>query len=306
MMRPMATKKIGVEIAATFAEIIPHTNIAARASASAAMSITSFHPFSPAAADHLNIDPMQFGPRLQTWGLVGTDCRANAWSRSSPSAAPSGWADYAGRDRHLSLSRLTRMTTSRLEAFSDAVLAIIITIMVLELEVPHEPTLHALAESATGLLTYLLSFVYLGIYWNNHHHLFQLVSRVRGGVLWANLHLLFWLSLVPFTTAWMDEQFAPTPVMVYGVNLVLAGLAYLLLQLSVVRADGPDSAVRQALGRDLKGRISPLIYLFGIIGSLLWVWLGIAAYVLVAVIWLVPDRRMEHYIDAHIEPPTVI
>jgi uncharacterized membrane protein len=167
--------------------------------------------------------------------------------------------------------------------------------------VPHEPTLHALAESVTGLLTYLLSFVYLGIYWNNHHHLFQLVSRVRGGVLWANLHLLLWLSLVPFTTAWMDEQFAPTPVMVYGVNLVLAGLAYLLLERSVVRADGPDSAVRQALGRDLKGRISPLIYLFGIIGSLLWVWLAIAAYVLVAVIWLVPDRRMEHYIDAHME-----
>ena len=196
------------------------------------------------------------------------------------------------------------MTTSRLEAFSDAVLAIIITIMVLELEVPHEPTLQALAESATGLLTYLLSFVYLGIYWNNHHHLFQLVGRVRGGVLWANLHLLFWLSLVPFTTAWMDEQFAPTPVMVYGVNLLLAGLAYLLLQLSVVRADGPDSAVRQALGHDLKGRISPLIYLFGIICSLLSVWLGIAAYVLVAVLWLVPDRRMEQYIDAHHEAPT--
>ena len=113
--------------------------------------------------------------------------------------------------------------------------------------------------------------------------------------------LLLWLSLVPFTTAWMDEQFAPTPVMVYGVNLVLAGLAYLLLERSVIRADGPDSAVRQALGRDLKGRISPLIYLFGIIGSLLWVWLGIAAYVLVAVIWLVPDRRMEHYVDAHME-----
>ena len=175
--------------------------------------------------------------------------------------------------------------------------------MVLELEVPHEPTLHALAESATGLLTYLLSFVYLGIYWNNHHHLFQLVGRLRGGVLWANLHLLFWLSLVPFTTAWMDEQFAATPVMVYGLNLLLAGAAYLLLQHSVMRLEGPDSPLRQALGRDLKGRISPLIYLFGIIGSLLWVWLGIAAYVLVAAIWLIPDRRMEHYIDAHQEPP---
>jgi uncharacterized membrane protein len=197
------------------------------------------------------------------------------------------------------------MTTSRLEAFSDAILAIIITIMVLELDVPHEPSLPALAESATGLLTYLLSFVYLGIYWNNHHHLFQLVDRVSGGVLWANLHLLFWLSLVPFATAWMAEHFGPTPVMVYGVNLVLAALAYLLLQLTVMRADGPDSALRQALGRDLKGKISPLIYLFGIFGSLLWVWIGIAAYVLVAVIWLVPDRRMEHYIAAHRKPPTL-
>jgi uncharacterized membrane protein len=147
--------------------------------------------------------------------------------------------------------------------------------------------------------------VYLGIYWNNHHHLFQLVDRVRGGLLWANLHLLFWLSLVPFTTAWMDEQFAPTPVMVYGLNLLLAAMAYLLLQHSVVRVEGPDSPLRQALGRDLKGRISPLIYLFGIIGSLLWVWLGIAAYVVVAAIWLVPDRRMEHYIDAHQAPPTL-
>lgn len=197
------------------------------------------------------------------------------------------------------------MTTSRLEAFSDAVLAIIITIMVLELEVPPEPTLQALAESATGLLTYLLSFVYLGIYWNNHHHLFQLVDRVRGGVLWPNLHLLFWLSLVPFTTAWMDEHFGTIPVMVYGVNLLLAAAAFYLLQLSVMRGGGPDNALRQALGRDLKGKISPLIYLSGIIGSLLWVWVGIAAYILVAAIWLVPDRRMEHYIDAHQEPPTL-
>jgi|RhiMetStandDraft_4_1073278.scaffolds.fasta_scaffold00652_2 uncharacterized membrane protein len=197
------------------------------------------------------------------------------------------------------------MTTSRLEAFSDAVLAIIITIMVLELEVPPEPTLQALAESATGLLTYLLSFVYLGIYWNNHHHLFQLVDRVRGGVLWPNLHLLFWLSLIPFTTAWMDEHFGTIPVMVYGVNLLLAAAAFYLLQLSVMRGGGPDNALRQALGRDLKGKISPLIYLSGIIGSLLWVWVGIAAYVLVAAIWLVPDRRMEHYIDAHQEPPTL-
>jgi uncharacterized membrane protein len=124
-------------------------------------------------------------------------------------------------------------------------------------------------------------------------------------VLWANLHLLFWLSLVPFTTAWMDEHFGTTPVMIYGVNLLLAALAFYLLQHSVMRADGPDSALRQALGRDLKSKVSPLIYVFGIIGSLLWVWVGIAAYVLVAVIWLVPDRRIEHYIDASKEPPTL-
>jgi uncharacterized membrane protein len=223
---------------------------------------------------------------INTQAAVRADLECHRWQR---------------RDRHPSLSRLTRMMTSRLEAFTDAVLAIIITIMVLELDVPHEPALHALAESATGLLTYVLSFVYLGIYWNNHHHLFQLVDRVRGGVLWANLHLLFWLSLVPFATAWMAEHFGTTPVMVYGVNLLLAALAYYLLQLSVMRADGPDSALRQALGRDLKGKTSPLIYLFGIIGSLVWVWVGIAAYVLVAVIWLVPDRRMEHYIDANKE-----
>jgi uncharacterized membrane protein len=266
----------------------------------------------------------QLGLTLQTAQDVRTDvaravrrgrtatrraCQSARCTRSAGGLPPlqltSVSAEAVDGTRTRRLSRLTRMTTSRLEAFSDAVLAIIITIMVLELAVPHEPTLHALAESATGLLTYLLSFVYLGIYWNNHHHLFQLVSRVRGGVLWANLHLLFWLSLVPFTTAWMNEHFAPTPVMVYGVNLLLAGLAYLLLQLSVVRVDGPDSALRQALGRDFKGRISPVIYLLGIICSLLWVWLGIAAYVLVAVIWLVPDRRMEHYIDAHQEPPTL-
>ena len=197
------------------------------------------------------------------------------------------------------------MSRGRLEAFSDAVIAILMTIMVLELKVPHGADWAALRPSIPVFLTYVLSFVYLGIYWNNHHHLFQLVGRVRGGVLWANLHLLFWLSLVPFTTAWMDEQFAPTPVMVYGVNLLLAALAFLLLQHSVVRVEGPDSPLRQALGRDLKGKISPLIYLSGIIGSLLWVWLGIAAYVLVAAIWLIPDRRMEHYIDAHQEPPAL-
>ena len=157
------------------------------------------------------------------------------------------------------------MRTHRLEAFSDGVLAIIITIMVLELQVPEEPTLHALGDSATGLLTYLLSFVYIGIYWNNHHHMFQLCRKVDGSVLWANLNLLFWLSLYPFTTAWMDESdFARTPVVVYGVNLLLAAIAYYVLQQRILRAEGDDSVLREALGRDLKGKASPLIYLLGI------------------------------------------
>src|SRR6476659_3766127 len=157
------------------------------------------------------------------------------------------------------------MRTHRLEAFSDGVLAIIITIMVLELKVPKEPTLQSLGESATGLLTYLLSFVYIGIYWNNHHHMFQLCRKVDGSVLWANLNLLFWLSLYPFTTAWMDESdFARTPVVIYGVNLLLAALAYYLLQSMIVRAEGPDSPLRRAIGSDLKGKLSPVLYIAGI------------------------------------------
>src|SRR6476619_1310449 len=143
------------------------------------------------------------------------------------------------------------MRTHRLEAFSDGVLAIIITIMVLELKVPKEPTLQALGGSATGLLTYLLSFVYIGIYWNNHHHMFQLSQKVDGSVLWANLNLLFWLSLYPFTTRWMDEShLSRTPVVVYGLNLLLAAVAYYLLQQRILRAEGEDSVLRAAVGRD--------------------------------------------------------
>src|SRR6476469_8900750 len=156
------------------------------------------------------------------------------------------------------------MRTSRLEAFSDGVLAIIITIMVLELKVPHEPTLPALAGSATGFLTYLLSFVYVGIYWSNHHHMFQVVEQVNGTVLWGNLHLLFWLSLFPFTTAWVDESsFARTPVVIYGVNLLLAAVAYYSLQLAIFRVRG-GAGLREALGRDAKGKASPFLYLTGI------------------------------------------
>ena len=195
------------------------------------------------------------------------------------------------------------MKTSRLEAFSDAVLAIIITIMVLELQVPEEPTLSALGDSATGFLTYLLSFVYIGIYWNNHHHMFHVVEHVDGLVLWANLHLLFWLSLYPFTTAWMDEtDLARTPLVVYGLNLLAAGVAYYLLQLAIFRT--PSGArLRVAVGRDLKGKSSPVIYLAGILLAFVSTWLAIACYVAVAIMWLIPDRRVERFVTATDDAP---
>jgi TMEM175 potassium channel family protein len=190
------------------------------------------------------------------------------------------------------------MRTSRLEAFSDGVMAIIITIMVLELKVPEEPTLSALGASATGFLTYALSFVYVGIYWSNHHHMFQLVERVDGRVLWANLHLLFWLSLFPVTTAWVDESaFSRTPVIVYGVNLLLAAVAYYALQLVIFRVEG-GSGLRQALGRDLKGKLSPLLYLSGIALAFVGPWLAELLFTTVAIMWLVPDRRVERYLAA--------
>jgi len=190
------------------------------------------------------------------------------------------------------------MRTSRLEAFSDGVLAIIITIMVLELKVPAEPTLQALGGSATGFLTYLLSFVYVGIYWNNHHHMFQVVERVNGTVLWGNLHLLFWLSLFPVTTAWVEQTtFSRTPVIVYGVNLLLAALAYYALQLVIFHAEG-GSGLRQALGRDLKGKVSPFLYLAGIALAFVTPWLGVLVFTCVAIMWLVPDPRVERYLAA--------
>ena len=191
------------------------------------------------------------------------------------------------------------MPTNRLEAFSDGVLAIIITIMVLELRVPEEPTFHALASSATSLLTYLLSFVYVGIYWNNHHHLFQLVGRVTGGVLWSNLHLLFWLSLLPFTTAWMDEsQFATPPTVVYGVDLLMCAVAWYVMQTTILRAEDDQHRLRAALGTDLKGKLSPVIYVTGILLCFVTGWLGVAVYSAVALLWLVPDRRFERFADS--------
>jgi uncharacterized membrane protein len=192
------------------------------------------------------------------------------------------------------------MRTSRLEAFSDGVLAIIITIMVLELHVPEGAHLEDLADSATGFWTYLLSFVYIGIYWNNHHHMFQLVRRIDGSVLWANLHLLFWLSLFPFTTAWMDEtDLASTPLVVYGLNLLAAAIAYYVLQLAIFRAEGPGGLLRRAVGRDLKGKLSPVVYVAGIITAATLGWPSLVFYTAVAAIWLVPDRRLESYVAEH-------
>jgi uncharacterized membrane protein len=197
------------------------------------------------------------------------------------------------------------MRTSRLEAFSDGVLAIIITIMVLELREPDGSTLSALwHESVPGLLSYLLSFVYVGIYWANHHHMFQLTERVTGGVLWANLGLLFCLSLFPYTTRWMaTNDFAQTPVIVYGVNLLLAAIAYYILQTVIIRSQGKDSALRKAIGRDWKGKVSPVGYIAGAIAALAGgggnilnspgIWVAIAFYVAMAAIWVIPDRRIE-------------
>jgi uncharacterized membrane protein len=186
------------------------------------------------------------------------------------------------------------MSKGRLEAFSDGVIAILITIMVLELRVPEETGLAALRPLIPTLLSYLLSFVFLGIYWNNHHHLFQAVQSVDGRVLWANLHLLFWLSLIPFVTAWMGEhQFAPWPVALYGVVLLLAALAYYILTRALIALHGTESALGTAVGGDFKGRLSLALYAAAIPLAFLNAWLAWALYVVVAVIWLVPDRRIE-------------
>ena len=186
------------------------------------------------------------------------------------------------------------MSRNRLEAFSDGVIAIIITIMVLELRVPIGASLSALRPLTPVFLSYILSFILIGIYWNNHHHLFQVVEHVSGGVLWANLHLLFWLSLVPFVTAWMGENhFAAVPVAVYGVVLLFAAIAYFILARMLLRIHAPDSTLAIALGRDFKGKVSIVIYLIGIGLAFVAPWSAAALYVLVEVIWLVPDRRIE-------------
>jgi uncharacterized membrane protein len=186
------------------------------------------------------------------------------------------------------------MNTNRMAAFSDGVIAIIITIMVLELRVPHEANLAALRPLAPVLLSYLLSFLYIGIYWSNHHHLLHAVNHVDGRILWANLHLLFWLSLVPFVTAWMGENhFARVPVAIYGVALLAASIAYYILTRALIALHGRTSTLAIAVGRDFKGQISTAIYAAAIPLALWRWWLAFAMYVLVAIMWLVPDRRIE-------------
>ena len=186
------------------------------------------------------------------------------------------------------------MSKGRMEAFSDGVIAIIITIMVLELALPHEADLAALLPLAPVFLSYVLSFVFLGIYWNNHHHLLQAIKRVDGRVLWANLHLLFWLSLIPSVTGWMGEnQFAAWPVALYGTVLLFAAVAYYILAQALLSLHGRDSVLATALGRDFKGKVSVVVYFVAIPLAFVNSWFACALYVLVAVMWLVPDRRIE-------------
>ncbi|MCB1208579.1 MAG: DUF1211 domain-containing protein [Verrucomicrobiales bacterium] len=186
------------------------------------------------------------------------------------------------------------MTKGRLEAFSDGVMAIIITIMVLEMKVPHGAEFSDLEPLLPVFLSYLLSFVYIGIYWNNHHHMLHATNHVTGGILWANLHLLFWLSLIPFVTGWMGENhFAATPMALYGVVLLIAAIAYFILQNRILKSQGPDSRLAAAIGSDLKGKVSPVCYAAAIPAAYWHPWISGGLYVLVALMWLIPDRRIE-------------
>ena len=187
------------------------------------------------------------------------------------------------------------MGTNRLEAFSDGVIAVIITIMVLEMKVPEGDGIETLIPVIPVFLSYVLSFVYLGIYWNNHHHMLHASRRVTGAILWANLHLLFWLSLVPFATGWMGENhFTALPSALYGAVLLMAGVAYLILQHLIIVSQGPGSILKKAIGRDWKGKLSAILYATAIGVAFRWNWISLSIYVLVALIWLIPDRRIEH------------
>lgn len=197
------------------------------------------------------------------------------------------------------------MTKGRLEAFSDGVIAILITIMVLELKTPHTADLAALKELAPVLSAYVVSFVYIGIYWNNHHHLLHATDRVDGKILWANLHLLFWLSLVPFVTSWWDEtNFAALPTAIYGGVLFMAGIAYTILQALIIARQGPDSKLKKAIGRDTKGKLSAGMYLLAIpLALFVSPWIADGMYMLVALMWLIPDQRIERKLAAPPSPP---
>jgi len=192
------------------------------------------------------------------------------------------------------------METNRLEAFSDGVIAVIITVLVLEMKVPHGPDLPALAPLLPVFLSYVLSFVYIGIYWNNHHHMFQLADTLDGTVLWTNLHLLFWLSLLPFTTGWMGENhFERWPTVLYGANLLACAIAFTILQTSIIRHDGKQGLLAKAVASDFKGKVSPAIYVAGIACAwFLPAWTGMVFFVVAALVWFVPDRRMERAIRA--------
>jgi len=194
------------------------------------------------------------------------------------------------------------MPKTRLEAFSDGVLAIIITIMVLELKVPHGEDLSVLGPLLPVFFSYVLSFIYIGIYWNNHHHMMHVVKRVSGGVLWANLHLLFWLSLFPFVTGWMGENhFAQLPTVLYGAVLMMAAIAYWILVIAIIHEEGADSLLARAIGKDLKGKLSIVAYAVAIALSFINHWFAEAIYVIVALVWLVPDRRIERILTS--SPP---
>lgn len=192
------------------------------------------------------------------------------------------------------------MGKGRLEAFSDGVIAIIITIMVLEIRVPHGDSLDALRPLMPVFLSYVLSFVYVGIYWNNHHHMLHACNRVTGAMLWANLHLLFWLSLFPFATGWMGENhFTALPTALYGVVLLMAAIAYYLLEQAIIAAEGPNSLLKKAVGRDWKGKLSPVLYIVAIVATLRSPWISEAIFVAAALIWLIPDRRIENVLPRH-------
>ncbi len=195
------------------------------------------------------------------------------------------------------------MEKNRLEAFSDGVLAIIITIMVLEMKVPHGVDLAALKPILPVFLSYVLSYIYVGIYWNNHHHLLNATSKVGGGILWANLHLLFWLSLFPFTTGWMGENhLAPLPTAAYGFVLFMAAIAYYLLQRIIIKREGPNSLLASAIGSDWKGKVSPIAYFVAIPLAFVDGWLSTGCYFLVALLWLIPDRRIERAVERRENP----